>query len=96
MQDMRAGSRSRELSASPHSYDALLPREREVMRLWDAGMPREAIAARLQLALSYVTRTTQRYDDLDGPAFDMAEASEILRERILMFHPHVAVGKGRP
>lgn len=81
---------------APEQYDALHPRERQVLALWDGGASPEAIAAQLAISLASVKTIVRTYDDRDEEGFDfltmMRAGSEELRARILQFHPHVAFG----
>lgn len=80
--------------ARPDLYDALLPRERQVLGMWDEGWAVEAIAALLGLNPETVRVITVLFDDrLDpGPDAAIRRGSDLLRARILQFHPHVALG----
>lgn len=81
---------------APEQYDALLPRERQVLALWDSGLSPAEIAARLQISQATAEHICGLYDDRDAEGFDfhsmMRAGSEELRARILQFHPHVAFG----
>ncbi|MFN3991217.1 MAG: LuxR C-terminal-related transcriptional regulator [Erythrobacter sp.] len=80
----------------PERYDALLPREREVLALWDGGASPQDIAATLSISCASVKTIVRIYDDRDAEGIDhktmMKLGSELLRQRILQFHPHVAFG----
>lgn len=82
---------------APEEHDALEPREREVLELWDGGATFAEIAALLRMKPERVEYIVCLYDDRpdeDEPCSKakMRRGSEMLRVRILQFHPHVAFG----
>lgn len=81
---------------APEQYDALLPRERQVLALWDGGASPADIAAELKISVATVDWIVGMYDDRDAEGLDfhsmLRAGSEELRARILQFHPHVAFG----
>ena len=81
---------------APELYDALLPRERQVLALWDGGAAIADIAALLGISEANAQHIVGLYDDRDAEGLDfvamMRAGSEQLRARILQFHPHVAFG----
>lgn len=89
-------SRHRLCDERPDQHDALLPREREVLALWDDGWAIAQIAAELGLARKTVKDITIAFDDRpDDHEAKMRSGSEELRARILQFHPHVILGGER-
>lgn len=93
---MNSRNRAAQCDANPHLHDALLPRERQVLGMWDDGWSIDAIAALLGLKVKTVKDITVAFDDRLDPSSDamMRRGSALLRARILQFHPHVALPKG--
>jgi len=92
---MNARNRASQCNARPDLHDALLPREREILALWDAGQDHATIAAALGLATVTVEKCCSTFDDRpDDSNAKMRKGSAELRARILQFHPHVVLGRG--
>jgi FixJ family two-component response regulator len=91
---MNSRNRAAQCDANPHLHDALLPRERQVLGMWDEGMAIDVIAALLGLADKTVKDITIAFDDRLDPSPDAAirRGSALLNARIMQFHPHVALG----
>ena len=90
---MNARNRAVTCDAQPHLHDALLPRERQVLGMWDEGWSREAIAALTGLKEKTVKDIVIAFDDRLDPSPDagIRRGSMLLRARILQFYPHVAL-----
>ena len=98
---MNARNRAVRDDARPDLHDALLPREREVLRLWDRGDTREAIALALGLSKKTVRDITIAFDDRPeltphsnkSLSDDLAERNRVFVERIRAMQAHVALAK---
>ena len=100
---MNARNRAFQCDAHPDQHDALLPREREVLRRWDGGESRETIAAALGLAVKTVRDITIAFDDRPeltphsnkSLRDDLAERNRVFVERIRAMQAHVALSGGK-
>lgn len=99
---MNARNRAMKDDARPDLHDALLPREREVLRRWDRGDSREAIALALGLATKTVRDITIAFDDRPeltphsnkSLQADLVERNRVFVERIRAMQAHVALKAG--
>lgn len=90
-------SRDELCHTAPERHDALLPSEKRILELWDSGKSVAEIAALLGMSEVAARKVVRVFDDRDSDDHEalMRRGSEMLRARILQFHPHVSFGGER-